>query len=38
MLAEHDRAVLTVDVSDVHLKAGDVGTIVHVHCRAAKKR
>ena len=35
MLAEHDRVVLTVDVSDAHLKAGDVGTIVHVHRRAA---
>lgn len=31
MLAEHDRVVLTADVSDSHLKAGDVGTIVHVH-------
>jgi hypothetical protein len=28
MLAEHDRVVLTADVSDSHLKAGDVGTIV----------
>ncbi len=31
MLAEHDRVVLTADVSGAHLKAGDVGTIVHVH-------
>ena len=31
MLAEHDRVVLTADVSDSRLKAGDVGTIVHVH-------
>ena len=31
MFAEHDRVVLTADVSDSHLKAGDVGTIVHVH-------
>ncbi len=31
MFAEHDRVVLTADVSDAHLKAGDVGTIVHVH-------
>ena len=35
MLAEHDRVVLTADVSDAHLKAGDVGTIVHVHRRDA---
>ena len=31
MLAEHDCVVLTADVSDSHLKAGDAGTIVHVH-------
>ena len=31
MLAEHDRVVLTADVTDSHLKAGDVGTVVHVH-------
>ena len=31
MFAEHDRVVLTADVTDSHLKAGDVGTIVHVH-------
>ena len=31
MLAEHDRVVLTADVSDSHLKAGDTGTIVHVY-------
>ena len=31
MLKEHDRVVLTADLSDLHLKAGDVGTIVHVH-------
>ena len=31
MLAEHGRVVLTADVSDSGLKAGDVGTIVHVH-------
>ena len=35
MLAEHDRVVLTADVTDSHLKAGDVGTIVHVHRRGA---
>ena len=31
MLEEHDRIVLTDDVADPGLKAGDVGTIVHVH-------
>ena len=35
MLREHDRVVLTADLSDSHLKAGDVGTIVHVHGRGA---
>ena len=31
MLAEHDRAVLTDDIAERDLKAGDVGTIVHVY-------
>ncbi len=31
MLEEHDRVVLTDDVTHPGLKAGDVGTIVHVH-------
>ena len=31
MLEEHDRIVLTEDASGQGLKAGDVGTIVHVH-------
>ena len=31
MLEEHDRIVLTGDVAGPGLKAGDVGTIVHVH-------
>ena len=31
MLEEHDRVVLTNDVADPGLRAGDVGTIVHVH-------
>ena len=31
MLAEHDRIVLTDDIADLRLQAGDVGTIVHVH-------
>ncbi|MCY4026543.1 MAG: DUF4926 domain-containing protein [Acidobacteria bacterium] len=35
VLKEHDRVVLTADISDSHLKAGDVGTIVHVYRRGA---
>ncbi len=31
MRAEHDRIVLTDDIADTDLKAGDVGTIVHVY-------
>ncbi|MBI2849381.1 MAG: DUF4926 domain-containing protein [Chloroflexi bacterium] len=31
MLKEHDRIVLTGDIPEEGLKAGDVGTIVHVH-------
>ena len=31
MLEEHDRIVLTDEVAGPGLKAGDVGTIVHVH-------
>ena len=31
MLDEHDRIVLTDDIAGLRLKAGDVGTIVHVH-------
>ena len=31
MLKEHDRIVLTCDLPDEGLRAGDVGTIVHVH-------
>ena len=31
MLEEHDRIVLTDDIADPGLKAGDVGAIVHVH-------
>ena len=31
MLEEHDHIVLTDDVADPGVKAGDVGTIVHVH-------
>lgn len=33
MIREHDRVVLTCDVAAEKLKAGDVGTVVHVHKR-----
>ncbi len=31
MIKEHDRIVLTSDLPGEGLKAGDVGTVVHVH-------
>ena len=31
MHKEHDRVVLTDDISEKRLKSGDVGTIVHVY-------
>ncbi|MGB3940382.1 MAG: DUF4926 domain-containing protein [Candidatus Manganitrophaceae bacterium] len=31
MIKEHDRTVLTCDIPEEKLKAGDVGTVVHVH-------
>jgi len=31
MIREHDRVVLTDDLLAEGLKAGDVGTVVHVH-------
>ena len=31
MIREHDRVVLTSDVAAEDLKAGDVGTVVHIH-------
>lgn len=31
MLEEHDRIVLTDDLPPSCLRAGDVGTIVHIH-------
>ncbi len=31
MLKEHDRIILTSDIPDGGLKAGDVGTIVYVY-------
>ncbi len=35
MIHEHDCIVLTQDISDEGLKAGDVGTVVHIHRDAA---
>jgi len=31
MIKEHDCIVLTQDIPDESLEAGDVGTIVHIH-------
>jgi hypothetical protein len=31
MIKEHDVVVLTQDLSEDCLKAGDVGTVVHIH-------
>jgi len=31
MIKEHDRVVLTTDLAKQGLKAGDVGTVVHIH-------
>lgn len=31
MIKEHDQIVLTEDVPDEGLTAGDVGTVVHIH-------
>ena len=31
MINEHDRVVLTEDVPTEGLKAGDIGTVVHIH-------
>ena len=35
MIKEHDCVVLTQDLTDGNLKAGDIGTVVHVHQGAA---
>ena len=35
MIKEHDCIVLTQDLPDEGLQAGDVGTVVHVHRDAA---
>ncbi|MGQ0594147.1 MAG: DUF4926 domain-containing protein [Gammaproteobacteria bacterium] len=31
MISEHDCVILTQDVPDDGLEAGDVGTVVHIH-------
>jgi hypothetical protein len=31
MIKEHERIILTCDLPDEGLKAGDVGTVIHVH-------
>ncbi len=31
MIKEHDRIVLTSDLPKEGLKAGDVGTVIHIH-------
>ena len=35
MINEHDVVVLTEDVPDARLEAGDIGTVVHVHAGGA---
>ncbi len=35
MIKEHDCIVLTQDIPEEGLRAGDVGTVVHVHPEAA---
>ena len=34
-MGEHDRVVLSVDITEFGLQAGDVGTIVHVYPNGA---
>ena len=33
MIKEHDRVVLTVDLPDYQLLAGDIGTVVMIHAK-----
>lgn len=35
MINEHDRVILTTDVPEEGLRAGDVGTVVHIYPNAA---
>jgi hypothetical protein len=36
MIREHDRVVLTGDLSENGLEAGDVGTVVQIHAGARR--
>lgn len=31
MIKEHDRVILTSDLPEAGLKAGDAGTVIHLH-------
>jgi len=31
MISEHERAILTTDLPEYGLKAGDVGMVVHIY-------
>ena len=35
MIKEHDRVVLKNEIPEQGLKTGDVGTVIHVHRKAA---
>ncbi len=35
MIEEHERAILLVDLIEQKLKAGDVGTVVHIYSDGA---
>lgn len=35
MIKEHDYAILTEDLPEEGLKAGDIGTVVHIHQNGA---
>jgi uncharacterized protein DUF4926 len=35
MIKEHDCVVLTQDLRDEGLQAGDIGTVVHIHQKGA---
>ena len=35
MINEHDIVVLTEDLTDEGLRAGDIGTVVHIHNNGA---
>jgi hypothetical protein len=35
MIKEHDLVVLTEDLPDEHMTAGDAGTVVHIHQEGA---